>query len=179
MDGGGENFLKKVFSPVPPLSKTLEDFSAELATACIDGEINLFFKFFGGERERNLLFTKGSSRKKNMKILLISDLHANIDALNAVWARENDADVVLCAGDIVDWGWNPHEVIAWLKEKNAICICGNHDLETLKLYDSGVREELGKETTYASHCVNQLTDEDVAFLRALPETRVLDFDGVR
>ncbi len=42
-----------------------------------------------------------------------------------------------------------------------------------------MREELGKETTYASHCVNQLTDEDVAFLRALPEMRVLDFDGVR
>jgi predicted phosphodiesterase len=113
-----------------------------------------------------------------MKILLISDLHANIDALNAVWAKEKEADVVLCVGDIVDWGWNPHEVIAWLKEKNAVCICGNHDLETLKLYDSGVREELGMETTYASHCVNQLTEEDVAFLRALPEVRVLKYDGV-
>ena len=113
-----------------------------------------------------------------MKILLISDLHANIDALNAVWAKEKSADVVLCVGDIVDWGWNPHETIAWLKERNAICICGNHDVETLKLYDSGIREEKGMETTYASHCVNSLTEEDVAWLRALPEVIVKELDGV-
>ena len=113
-----------------------------------------------------------------MKILVISDLHANIDALNAVWEKESDADVVLCAGDVVDWGWNPHEVIAWLKERNAICICGNHDVETLKLYDSGVREPVGMETTYASHCVNAMSEEDIAFLRALPEVLVLEYDGI-
>ena len=39
-----------------------------------------------------------------MKVLIISDIHANMDALNAVWARESDADAILCAGDVVDWG---------------------------------------------------------------------------
>lgn len=113
-----------------------------------------------------------------MKILVISDLHANIDALRAVWAREGDADVVLCAGDVVDWGFHPHETIAWLKEREAICICGNHDVETLRLYDSGVREEVGMETTYASHCVNAMTAEDVSFLRSLPEVVVKELDGI-
>ena len=113
-----------------------------------------------------------------MKLLVISDVHANIDALEAVWAQESDADAVLCAGDIVDWGWNPREAIAWMQARQAIVVCGNHDLETLKLYDSGVREAVGQETSYASHCVNLLTEEDVAWLRALPEVIVKEFDGI-
>ncbi len=113
-----------------------------------------------------------------MKILLISDLHANIDALNAVWAKESDADMVLCAGDIVDWGFYPHQTIAWLKERDAVVIFGNHDKELLELYDSGVREEKGRETRYLSYCVNSVTEEDVAWLRALPEIVTLTLDGI-
>ncbi len=113
-----------------------------------------------------------------MKILLISDLHANIDALNAVWEKESDADVVWCAGDVVDWGFYPHETIAWLRERNAVTIFGNHDKAFLEQYDSGVREEKGRETTYMSHCVNSVTEEDVAWLRALPEIAVLTVDGI-
>ena len=57
-----------------------------------------------------------------MKLLIISDLHANIDALHAIWERESDADVVLCVGDVVDWGFYPHETIAWLRERNAVVV---------------------------------------------------------
>ena len=113
-----------------------------------------------------------------MKILVISDIHANIESLHAVWEKESDSDVILCAGDVLDWGWNPHEVIGWLKEHNAITVHGNHDLWILCLYDSGRREEVGKETNYSSHCVNQLTEEDVAWLRALPETQIVTLDGI-
>ncbi len=113
-----------------------------------------------------------------MKVLIISDIHANMDALNAVWARESDADAILCAGDLVDWGFHPHEVIAWLREHNAICVHGNHDLHILHLYDSGIREEQGGETNYSSHCVNQLTAEDVAWLRMLPATQTVVLDGI-
>jgi predicted phosphodiesterase len=113
-----------------------------------------------------------------MKLLLISDLHANIDALNAIWERESDSDVVLCVGDVVDWGFYPHETIAWLKERNAVVVYGNHDHEFLKQYDSGVREPLGQETTYMSHCINHTTEEDVAWLRALPEIAVVEYDGI-
>jgi predicted phosphodiesterase len=113
-----------------------------------------------------------------MKLLLISDLHANIDALNAVWAKESDSDVVLCVGDVVDWGFYPHETIAWLKERNAVVVYGNHDHEFLKQYDSGVREPVGEETTYMSHCINHTTEEDVAWLRALPEIAVVEYDGI-
>ena len=47
----------------------------------------------------------------SMKLLILSDLHANLPALEAVWAREKDCDAVLCAGDLVDWGFFPREVV--------------------------------------------------------------------
>ena len=113
-----------------------------------------------------------------MKLLLISDLHANIDALNAIWKKESDSDVVLCVGDVVDWGFYPHETIAWLKERNAVVVYGNHDHEFLRQYDLGVREPIGEETTYMSHCINHTTEEDVAWLRSLPEIAVVEYDGI-
>ncbi len=113
-----------------------------------------------------------------MKLLIISDLHANIDALKAVWEKESDSDVVLCVGDVVDWGFYPHETIAWLRERDAVVVYGNHDHEFLRQYDSGVREPQGKETTYMSHCINHTTEEDVAWLRSLPEIAVVEYDGI-
>ena len=113
-----------------------------------------------------------------MKLLLISDLHANVDALNAIWEKESDSDVVLCVGDVVDWGFYPHETIAWLRERNAVVVYGNHDHEFLRQYDLGEREPVGKETTYMSHCINHTTEEDVAWLRSLPEIAVVEYDGI-
>ena len=113
-----------------------------------------------------------------MKLLLISDVHASIDALNAVWAQESDADAIMCAGDIIDWGFHPHEVIAFMKEHNVICVHGNHDLEILEHIDAGHHEEKGKETNFATYIINQLTEDDVAWLRALPETQIAEFDGI-
>ncbi len=45
-----------------------------------------------------------------MKTLIISDVHSNIAALEAIWSREQDADRVLCAGDVVDYGPYPADL---------------------------------------------------------------------
>lgn len=42
-----------------------------------------------------------------MKALLISDVHGNLPALEAVWKKEGNSDAVYCAGDLVDWGSTP------------------------------------------------------------------------
>ena len=110
-----------------------------------------------------------------MKILVISDVHSCIEALEAVWARESDADAIICAGDVVDWGWNPHEVICWLREHNAITVMGNHDLIVKNVYNSGNFQELGKEEEYRFHNANRLTEEDAAWLNALKETEIVTF----
>ncbi len=115
-----------------------------------------------------------------MKMLLISDLHANIDALNAVWEKEQYADLVVCAGDCTDFGFNPHEVIAWLKERNAICVIGNHDRAILGRFDEreAIRAKEDSEfETYADYNIKRLTDEDFDFLRSLPEITCFECDG--
>ncbi len=62
-----------------------------------------------------------------MRVLLISDLHGNPWALNAVAKDCGAFDYVLCGGDVVNYGPDPGACIAWLKSHQAITVCGNHD----------------------------------------------------
>ena len=62
-----------------------------------------------------------------MRILLISDVHANPWALRAVAEDAGNVDHILCAGDCVTYATRPAEVIAWLREHGAITVRGNHD----------------------------------------------------
>lgn len=63
-----------------------------------------------------------------MRALVISDIHANLTALEAVLAAAGDVDTVWCLGDVVGYGPNPNECIARLQElPELICLQGNHD----------------------------------------------------
>lgn len=62
-----------------------------------------------------------------MRLLLISDIHANPWALEAVANDAGLVDYVLCAGDVVTYGPCPSACIAWLQHKHAIVVRGNHD----------------------------------------------------
>jgi protein phosphatase len=59
-----------------------------------------------------------------MKYLILTDIHANIDALQAI---EESFDRLLVLGDIVDYGAAPEEAIRWLLDRDATAISGNHD----------------------------------------------------
>ena len=65
----------------------------------------------------------------SMKLGLISDIHGNLQALEAVLAalEPHDVDLILCAGDLVCYGANPNEVVNLCKEKNIACVVGNYD----------------------------------------------------
>lgn len=61
-----------------------------------------------------------------MRILVISDIHSNIEALQI--AMDEKFDDVICIGDIVDYGPNPKECIDLIRSSNPlIMIKGNHD----------------------------------------------------
>jgi putative phosphoesterase len=66
-----------------------------------------------------------------VQALIISDLHGNIDALRALerqWdARLRDFDRIICLGDLVDYGADPHEVIEWVRSHATDVVRGNHD----------------------------------------------------
>ena len=72
-----------------------------------------------------------------MKILVISDVHANIAALNTILQQEPDYDLLCCAGDYTDYGIYPVEVIERFHNlKNTVLVYGNHDLHVLNTYKS-------------------------------------------
>ena len=63
-----------------------------------------------------------------MRYLILSDLHANWHALEAVLhAWEGQYDQVLCCGDLVGYGADPNAVAEWVRAHCAVVVRGNHD----------------------------------------------------
>jgi diadenosine tetraphosphatase ApaH/serine/threonine PP2A family protein phosphatase len=66
-----------------------------------------------------------------VRVGVISDVHANLPALEAVIAAIGVVDALWCLGDVVGYVAEPNECIARLRELEAVCIVGNHDLAAL------------------------------------------------
>lgn len=68
-----------------------------------------------------------------MKIAIVSDIHANWHALEAVLGdvEEQQADELWCLGDLVGYGPQPNRCTQELEARTAICLAGNHDLGAL------------------------------------------------
>ena len=63
-----------------------------------------------------------------MRFLILSDIHANWDALDAVLSRaEGRYDIILNCGDLVGYGPEPNRVVDWCRATNAAVVRGNHD----------------------------------------------------
>ena len=107
-----------------------------------------------------------------MTVLVISDVHANIQALEAVLDAEPRVDAIWCLGDLVDYGPSPNECIDVLRAHDVLCIAGNHDRAAtgdfdISLFNRGAR--LCSEWTQKA-----LTDDSKEFLRSLRPIRFLD-----
>lgn len=63
------------------------------------------------------------------RVAIISDIHANLDALQAVLADIHAQDVseVLCLGDIVGYGVDAEPCVDLVRRQCSLCLCGNHD----------------------------------------------------
>lgn len=113
-----------------------------------------------------------------MKILLISDIHANIDALRAVEQVET-WDEAWCCGDLTDFGPFPAETIAWVRTRNVHCVLGNHDAHVLSLTREDCKRAYdARAWTWAHQNLELLDEEDLAFLRSLPKLLFLTADGI-
>lgn len=63
-----------------------------------------------------------------MLVLVLSDIHANLEAFQAVLASAKDWEALWCLGDVVGYGPSPNECVALLAEQpNMLCLVGNHD----------------------------------------------------
>src|SRR5947209_504700 len=102
-----------------------------------------------------------------MRIAVISDMHGNCLALDAVLAdlRRDPADRIVCLGDTIQGGPQPAEVVARLRELACPVVMGNADDWVLTGQDPTMREEVlerqrqGREWTLA-----HLSADDQAFI---------------
>ena len=105
-----------------------------------------------------------------MRILVVSDIHANLTALDTVVrdAEEDGAiDGVWSLGDNVGYGPQPAECLARLRELNATIIAGNHDRAATGAM--GIEEFNSDAATAALWTREHLSEDDKAFLDKLPE----------
>jgi predicted phosphodiesterase len=72
-----------------------------------------------------------------MRVAVISDIHANLHALEAVTeAVDREApDAIWCLGDLVGYGPQPNACCHWAAERTQLCLAGNHDLGVLGTVD--------------------------------------------
>lgn len=115
-----------------------------------------------------------------MRVLIVSDIRGNIEALRAVAKTEPHVDHVLCLGDIVDYGPAPDETVAWVRANALATARGNHDNAVAIGEDcrsAPLFRRLSVETR--KRTVPLLAPENLAFLRALPTRRSVHVDGTR
>lgn len=118
-----------------------------------------------------------------MKVALLSDIHANINALEAVYAdlEKENVEHIFVAGDLIGYYYWPKEVIARLRSDNRVkCIRGNHEeilKEVLISEDAATRYRRKYGSGYDA-CVESLNSEELAWLLALPENITTEIDGV-
>jgi diadenosine tetraphosphatase ApaH/serine/threonine PP2A family protein phosphatase len=69
-----------------------------------------------------------------MRVLVISDIHANLTALETVLEDAGEFDTVWCLGDLVGYGPDPNECVERIRDlPNSCCLAGNHDHAVLGL----------------------------------------------
>ena len=103
-----------------------------------------------------------------MAYLIISDVHANLEALDAVLAAAQPYDRVLALGDLVGYGANPNEVVQRLRALPSVTfIRGNHDKAATRLASVEHFNHLAKFAIQWT--TEQLTPDNLQWLTELPE----------
>ena len=110
---------------------------------------------------------------KRMKTLVISDIHANLTALEAVLADAGKVDSVWCLGDLVGYGPDPNECVERVASlPDLACVMGNHDAAALRQIEV---DSFNPEARAAILWTQQkLTAKNVAFLESLPEMQTFE-----
>ncbi|MBI4893046.1 MAG: metallophosphoesterase family protein [Acidobacteria bacterium] len=102
-----------------------------------------------------------------MRRLILSDIHANLDALEAVL---NDAagnwDEAVCCGDIVGYGASPVEAIEWTRRYADCLVRGNHDKACAGLLEMGDFNQAARASVLWTRA--QLSAADMDWLKGLP-----------
>jgi len=107
-----------------------------------------------------------------MRVLIISDIHANFAAFETVLTdAKGQWDYVWCLGDVVGYGPDPNECVELLRTLPHLCLAGNHDWAALGRLDIQSFNNDARQAVLWTQEV--LKPENFAYLDALPTTFVL------
>ena len=111
-----------------------------------------------------------------MRILVLSDIHANLEALEACLAVAPAHDRVFNLGDIVGYGANPNEAVKRSQQLGNIFVRGNHDKACSGLINlEGFNPIAGLAAVWTQ---GKLTPENLGFLRTLPAGPISPLEGL-
>lgn len=109
-----------------------------------------------------------------MNIAIVSDIHANLEALEQALAliRKKPVDHIICLGDLIGYGANPNECIALVREVTPYILLGNHDQAGIDLTAAesfNIYASASAQWTY-----QQVTEKNRRFISTLPYTLELE-----
>src|ERR1700761_5072815 len=102
-----------------------------------------------------------------MRILLVSDIHANLDALHAALDAAPAYDLVWNLGDVVGYGADPNEVISVSQQLGEVFVRGNHDKACCGISDASDFNAIAARAAFWTREV--LNAENYEWLRLLPQ----------
>jgi diadenosine tetraphosphatase ApaH/serine/threonine PP2A family protein phosphatase len=98
------------------------------------------------------------------RLAIISDVHANLEALEAVLGETRGLDII-CLGDLVDYGANPNETVELVRDRGIRTLMGNHDWAAV----SGDTRLFNPRAAMSSIWTQRrLTGENLEYIRTLP-----------
>ena len=109
-----------------------------------------------------------------MRYALISDIHANLEALTAVLDKIDtlQVDEIVCLGDVVGYNATPNECIRIVRERDIATLCGNHDAVAC-----GLEEPWGFNPIALAAALwtrETLTDDNLRWLQSLPDSKLFE-----
>ena len=103
-----------------------------------------------------------------MRYLILSDLHANRQALEAViHDAEGGYDQTLCCGDLIGYGADPNFIVDWVRQHCEVVVRGNHDKACTGIDDLEWFNPVAKQAALWTHA--NLTAENAEYARNLPK----------
>lgn len=119
-----------------------------------------------------------------MKFAVLSDIHGNMFALRAVLAdiEKQQVDRILCLGDLAMAGPEPNKTVDFVRTQDWTVIQGNTD-EMIAHFSEEVFEKVKADAPIMANAlrcdVNELSQENIEYLKNLPINKCLDVDGVK
>lgn len=114
-----------------------------------------------------------------MRIAVMSDIHGNLEALQAVLQdiKSKNVDTIVCLGDLVGYGPFPNEVIDRVREENILVIIGNYDTAVVNNDIKYIKDNELNKNFALPWSVNKVSEKNKKYLKRLPDDMIISDKG--